>query len=402
MALVAILTWSGVAAPVTSDVLVLGRELRVRLTGGRDLRLEIKPWPDEDVHALARRIAPSPVHSDLLAATLAEESARTEDGFYSIPLALLGPDTRVLVLRRVFPADRTDGGDWLHVARRSPLPIYDEGLWQVAAWFTGRRALRRFAARQRVGLLSSNKVRSSAFRRAFSTPRSGQGRPPTMGPSCTEATRGQLRRLSAQARRGALLRRRARYTGRTAPEDVESLARSIAARSGVRDLTDIPAGWLVKIPIDVLEPEFLPASDARRKSIEKAKAAMERELSARPPQEATHGLEGVVVIIDPGHGGMDPGTMNHAVWEHDYVFDVASRLRRELEAHTGAKVFLTLDDPGKESVPSRGDALESNRKRSVLTTPPFLRKGVGRGRREPPLVSRELRVPAAGQRPGST
>ena len=96
-----------------------------------------------------------------------------------------------------------------------------------------------------------------------------------------------------------------RYTGRTAPEDVESLARSIAARSGVRDLTDIPAGWLVKIPIDVLEPEFLPASDARRKSIEKAKAAMERELSARPPQEATHGLEGVVVIIDPGHGGMD-------------------------------------------------------------------------------------------------
>jgi N-acetylmuramoyl-L-alanine amidase len=163
-----------------------------------------------------------------------------------------------------------------------------------------------------------------------------------------------------------------RYTGRTAPEDVESVARSIAARSGVRDLTDIPAGWLVKIPIDVLEPEFLPPSDARRKSIEKAKAAMERELNARPPREATHDLEGVVVILDPGHGGMDPGTMNHAVWEHDYVFDVASRLRRELEAHTGAKVFLTLDDPARDSVPSRGDALELNRKRSVLTTPPFL------------------------------
>jgi N-acetylmuramoyl-L-alanine amidase len=64
--------------------------------------------------------------------------------------------------------------------------------------------------------------------------------------------------------------------------------------------------------------------------------------------------------------------MNHAVWEHDYVFDVASRLRRELEAHTGAKVFLTLDDPARDSVPSRGDALELNRKRSVLTTPPFL------------------------------
>jgi N-acetylmuramoyl-L-alanine amidase len=163
-----------------------------------------------------------------------------------------------------------------------------------------------------------------------------------------------------------------RFTGRTAPEDVETLARSIATRSGVRELTDIPAGWLIKIPLDVLEPEFLPKSDARRKTIEKAKAAMERELNARPPTEATHGLQGVVVILDPGHGGMDPGTMNHAVWEHDYVFDVASRLRRELESHTGAKVFLTLDDPGKESVPSRGDVLEANRKRSVLTTPPFL------------------------------
>jgi len=153
---------------------------------------------------------------------------------------------------------------------------------------------------------------------------------------------------------------------------VAALARAIATRSGVRYLTDIPAGWLVKIPLDVLEPEFLPLSDARRKSIEKAKAAMERELTARPPTEAKHGLQGVVVILDPGHGGMDPGTMNHSVWEHDYVFDVASRLRRELETHTGAKVFLTLDDPGKESVPSLGNTLASNRKRSVLTTPPFL------------------------------
>ena len=105
--------------------------------------------------------------------------------------------------------------------------------------------------------------------------------------------------------------------------------------------------------------------------------AMERELAARPPATAKQGLKGVVVILDPGHGGMDPGTMNHSVWEHDYVFDVASRLRRELEAHTRAKVFLTLDDPGSDSVPSRGDALEANRKREVMTTPPFLAEESG-------------------------
>jgi N-acetylmuramoyl-L-alanine amidase len=374
VALVAMLTWSGVAAPVPSDVLILGRELRVRLTGGRDLRLEVKPWPDEDLHALARRIAPSPVQSDLLAASLADPSARTDDGYFSIPLALLGPDTRVLVLRSVFPADRADGGDWLHVARRSPLPIYDEGLWQVAAWFTGDGA--HFVELQSVNGLTSPELAQGQIVRIPSSLLDPALRP---GPTSDDGSlvygsdaRGSYagyRLKPGEALYSAVV---LRYTGRTAPEDVESLARSIASRSGVRDLTDIPAGWLVKIPIDVLEPEFLPTSDARRKDIEKAKAAMERELSARPPREAAHGLEGVVVILDPGHGGMDPGTMNHAVWEHDYVFDVASRLKRELEAHTGAKVFLTLDDPAKASVPSRGDALESNRKRSVLTTPPFL------------------------------
>jgi N-acetylmuramoyl-L-alanine amidase len=163
-----------------------------------------------------------------------------------------------------------------------------------------------------------------------------------------------------------------RFTGRTTPEDVETLARSIAARSGIRDLTDIPVGWLVKIPLDVIEPEFLPKSNERRKALEQLKAAMEHELAAHPPKETKRGLKGVVVILDPGHGGMDPGTMSHGVWEHDYVFDVASRLKRELETKTGAKVYLTIDDPATGAVPSIGDALESNHKRTVLTTPPFV------------------------------
>jgi N-acetylmuramoyl-L-alanine amidase len=352
----------------------LSRELRVRLTGGRELRLEIKPAPDEDASDLARRIAPSPVQSDPLAAILADAGSRTDDGFYAIPLALLGPEMRVLVLRSVFPADRADGGDWLHVARRSPLPIYDEGLWQVAAWFTGDGA--NFAELQRINGLASPELGQG---QSVRIPASLLDPALRLGATSDDGTlvygsdaRGSYagyRLKPGEALYSAVV---LRYTGRTEPDDVETLARSIATRSGVRDLTDIPAGWLVKIPIDVLEPEFLPPSDARRKSIDKAKAAMEHELSARPSKAAAQGLQGVVVILDPGHGGMDPGTMSHAVWEHDYVFDVASRLRRELEAHTGAKVVLTLDDPGKGSVPSRGDALELNRKRSVLTTPPFL------------------------------
>jgi N-acetylmuramoyl-L-alanine amidase len=352
----------------------LGHELRVRATGGRDLFLEIKPWPDEDLPALARRISPSPVQSVRLAVWLTEESARTEDGFYRIPLALLGTDARAFVLRSVFPNDRADGGDWLHVARKGLLPIYDEGLWQVAAWFTGNGA--RFVELLRVNGLTSPELAPGQIVRIPASLLDAALRP---GPTSDDGTlvygsdeQGNFagyRLKPGEALYSAVV---LSYTGRTAPEDVEALARAIAARSDVRDLTGIPAGWLVKIPLDVLEPEFLPPADARRKSIESAKAAMERELTARPPKEATHGLQGVVVILDPGHGGMDPGTMNHSVWEHDYVFDVASRLRRELRSHTAAQVFLTLDGPAQDPVPSLGDALKANRKRSVLTTPPFL------------------------------
>ncbi len=362
------------APPAPSDVLPLGREMRVRLIGGRELLLEVKPWPGESLPSLARRMAPSPAQSALLEASLAEGNAKTDDGFYRLPFALLGTDARALVLRSVFPDDRADGGDWLHVARASPLPIYDEGLWQVAAWFTGDGA--HFVELLRVNDLASPelargqivRIPASLLDAALKQGATSDDGILVYGSDAKGAFAG-YRLKPGEALYSAVV---LRFTGRTSSEDVESLARTIAARSDVRDLTDIPAGWLVKIPLDLLEPEFLPSSDARRKSIDKAKAAMERELSARPPTKTTQGLEGVVVIIDPGHGGIDPGTMNHHLWEHDYVFDVASRLRRELETHTAAKVYFTLDDTGKKTAPSRGDALESNRKRSVLTTPPFL------------------------------
>jgi N-acetylmuramoyl-L-alanine amidase len=352
----------------------LSRELRVRLVGGRDLVLEARPWPGETVEALARRFGRTPVRSDLLAASLAGPDARSEDGFYRIPMTLLAPDDRAVVLRNVFPQDHADGPDWLHVARTSALPLYDEGLWQVAAWFTGDGA--HFEELLAVNRLASPELTPGQIVRI-----PGGMLDAALRPSATSDDgslwygrddrgdyAGYLLRPGEALYSAVVLR----YTGRTAPEDVEALARTIAARSGVRDLTDIPVGWLVRIPLADLEPEFLPKADPRRRLVDQQAAAMQRELAARPPKEIRKGLAGVAVILDPGHGGMDPGTMNHGLREHDYVFDVASRLKRDLETRTGAKVYLTLDDPSTGPVPSVGDALEPNRKRTVLTTPSFL------------------------------
>ena len=360
-----------------SDVLRSGRELRVRLTGGRDLRLEVKPRPDEDA---ARPRAP---HRPVAGPQRSSRGDRSRTPKRADRRRVLphpvgaagpgrpGPRPAQPSFRPIEPTAATGCTS----PASSPLPIYDEGLWQVAAWFTGDGA--HFVELQRVNGLASPELGTGSDR-----PHPGEPpRPraparadrPTTGPSCTEATRGAATPAtgSSPARRstppscsatpGARRRRTSkRWRGRSPREAASAISPTF------------PPGWLVKIPIDVLEPEFLPVRRAPRRASRRRKPRWSASSARGRRQAATHGLQGVVVILDPGHGGMDPGTMNHAVWEHDYVFDVASRLRRELEAHTGAKVVLTLDDPGKESVPSRGDALESNRKRSVLTTPPFL------------------------------
>ncbi len=351
--------------------------MRVRLVNGRELWLEVAPRAGEDLPSLSRRISPAAEAAEVQEKILENPSSRTADGFFRVPFGKLSPELRVLALRRVFPEDRPDGNDWLHVARKSPLPLYDEGLWQVAFWFTGDgshfdellKANGWTAPELVLGQLVRipGRLLDAAF---VALPTSEDGSL-SYGRDEQGAYAG-YRLKPGEALYSAVV---LRFTGRTAPDDVDALAKSIAKRSGIHQLNDIPAGWMVKIPLDVLEPEFLPPSDARRKSVENAVAAMEQELAARPPRPSKstkRGLDGVVVILDPGHGGMDPGTMNHSIWEHDYVFDVASRLKRELEEHTGAKVFLTLDDPAKPGTPSKGDALEANHRRSVLTTPPFV------------------------------
>ena len=53
------------------------------------------------------------------------------------------------------------------------------------------------------------------------------------------------------------------------------------------------------------------------------------------------GLGVARIVIDPGHGGYDPGAMNDGVSEADVVLDVAMRLERVLTQQPGVEVVLT-------------------------------------------------------------
>jgi N-acetylmuramoyl-L-alanine amidase len=49
------------------------------------------------------------------------------------------------------------------------------------------------------------------------------------------------------------------------------------------------------------------------------------------------------IVIDPGHGGRDPGTSSNGLSESELVLDVSLRLKKLLEAEPGIEVVMTRD-----------------------------------------------------------
>jgi N-acetylmuramoyl-L-alanine amidase len=291
-----------------------------------------------------------------------------------VPLACLSDEYRSLVLLNLFPKDRRDGDDWIHVAKAGVLPTYDEGLWQIADWFTGSGG--RFDELRRINGLASPEVSSGVevripgallHRSLRATSRSDNGQL-VYGEDAAGPFAG-YRLKPGEALWSAVV---LRFTGRTSPEDVTTVAQDLARRSGVSDPTDMPVNYLVKIPLEVLEPEFLPRGDPRRREAEAAKAALQKELERKPVAVTRGRLKGVLVVLDPGHGGRDLGTIQNGVWEHDYVYDVACRLKQKIERETAAHVVLTLEDAQTGCRPSEGDVLVANRQGTVRSSPPFL------------------------------
>jgi N-acetylmuramoyl-L-alanine amidase len=356
------------------QALPLSDELRIVVLGGRQLALEFLPAPGDDYLGIADRFAAG--RAGELAAANGDRQPEPGTGV-RIPLELLSSSYRRLVLQSLFPNDRTVDGDWVHVARAGRLPTYDEGLWQVARWFTGDGS--NFEELMRTNGLNSPELRKGqpvripaerlhpAFRSRL---RSDDG-------MLEYGTDGQGAFAAYRLRQGEALYSAVvvRFTGRTGAEDVTEIAQTISARSGIRDAHDIPVHFEVKIPLPLLEPEFLPAQHPRRLEAEARRAELEQALASNPTSAG--GLSKTLVILDPGHGGRDLGTMNHGIWEHDYVYDVACRLRHKLETRTAATVFMTLHDEETGCAPSQGDQLVANHQGTIRTHPPFLAREEG-------------------------
>jgi len=66
------------------------------------------------------------------------------------------------------------------------------------------------------------------------------------------------------------------------------------------------------------------------------------------------GLQVKTIVIDPGHGGRDPGAVGPTgLTEKDITLDVAKRLQRRLENDYGYAILMTRDDDRKMSLRQR-------------------------------------------------
>ncbi|MGE0640371.1 MAG: N-acetylmuramoyl-L-alanine amidase [Thermoanaerobaculia bacterium] len=368
------------------------------LVDKQEIYLQVAPEAGDGWHAFARRWTGSPTNATAISKANRNARRPLAGVSYRIPFDLLLEDVKLAVVRALFPKDQSGVDGWTHWTR-------GESTDEVARWFTGGRAAA-VSLRKTQGLKSGrlasgtrvlvpNDLLDGIFRyvppaipppvsasagAAAPTATGAASRPAIVAPvapDSAEAPLGSLLDYGEDAGGGfAIYRLRpgealyssviVRFTGRLEAEDVNALAMDVARRSGIVDVTDIPIGFPVKIPLDILLPEFLPEKDPRRLEYE-----VEQTLASgyKNVVEA-RGLEGVTVVIDPGHGGVDVGASMSGVWESNYVYDIAVRVKRRLELDSRAKVHLTTRDGAEWAILDR-DVLPYARGHAVLTHPPF-------------------------------
>lgn len=338
------------------------------LTRGGELEVRSEPERGEGLLRFAARFTGSPQNADAVAS--ANDGAREllAGQAYRLPFDLLLPEYQVGALEALFPRDRALAAGWEHEVIRSP-EAGGETLWQLAVWFTGD-------GRNYKVIRAQNELVDEEITVGQRLLIPAAALRPSLRSALPPAEEELLSYRSSDGEEYAIYHLKGgealysavvvRFTGRVFAEDVNPLAVDLARLSGIADVTDIPIGYPIKIPLEHLLPEFLPPDHPQRRAYERTLSEASRFTNTVRAQS----LVGVTVILDAGHGGRDAGAVSDDVWESLYVYDVMLRTKRLLEALTSATVVTTTRDGDSERIPMV-DILPASRGHAVLTDPPY-------------------------------
>ena len=161
-----------------------------------------------------------------------------------------------------------------------------------------------------------------------------------------------------------------RFTDMHDNGDILAACETIRERSGIKNVRGMKTGQKILIPMDMLSDRFRPKDSEQRKEFEETISEAKR---LRKQQVHTKALDGIVVVVDPGHGGRDQGCAKErlGLYEDGINYDIACRVKQILETQTRAKVYMTVLDRQQKYEPSDGKRFASRTDKVVLTTPPY-------------------------------
>jgi N-acetylmuramoyl-L-alanine amidase len=161
-----------------------------------------------------------------------------------------------------------------------------------------------------------------------------------------------------------------RFTDMRDNEDVQDGCDQVLRRSGIKTASAIQPGQALRIPLEILSDAYQPAGSQLRQSYDEVH---EEARKLKAGKETAKGLKGVLVILDPGHGGRDKGAMYEpaGLYEDELTYDIVVRLKRLLETKSQAKVYTTLKDPNQGYEPSSAKKFIADEDEQILTTPVY-------------------------------
>jgi N-acetylmuramoyl-L-alanine amidase len=408
--------WWVWAVPVLLHAAVLGAsspaaqitpELRASLTSDYEIEVVVTPHGGDAWTRLAKRVTGDAAKWEAIAAFNKAGGNLTTEQRIRVPFSLLRPELQHQIVATLFPNDSPVPGGWRHTVIGSGME--GESLWKIAEWFTGDGAnygaIRKanpaqgLSTRKGEVIVVPRQLLTAAFNArgevegenaasATAEVRESSDDPAQRTVTHDDASEAAVVEASPLGQPSLTWDRSApapfavyrlqkgealyssvaiRFTGRVYSKDVGDVVAAIVKFNGIDDVAKIPIGFAVKIPMELLLPEWLPADDPTRMAREEARRASAK-LAVRT---RARNLAGVTVILDAGHGGRDVGTIHDDVAESRYVYDVACRLKRILEKKSGAKVAMTTKSQSDGYGVDDADALGLQDDHVVLTTPRY-------------------------------
>lgn len=350
---------------------VITEGVRIRVEQGKRIELEALPEKGEGYYLITERFTGS--RSNWRQIQLLNGTRSLIEGrWYRIPFDLLSPPYRVAALFAAFPHNRVEDGHFVHRVVCGRSGAVGESFGVIADWYTGDKD----RADDLAGLVDQGvwdlRVGEEVAipvdwllpqLRVWAEEQAARDIPLEYGVD-DQGEYALYRLQQGEALYSSVV---IRFTGLMLADEVNEMAALIARRSGIDDVTDIDTGYGIRIPVEYLSDEMLPPGHPDRLAYE-----LNRSLSSGF-ERAGRGLslDGITVILDPGHGGRDPGAIHHGVWEDDHVYDIACRIKKVIETRSSGRVIMTVKDRSSGHAPSDRRPLDRDQDEEVSVSPPY-------------------------------